>query len=240
MTYIIIAVVGILVGLSKGGLGAPLAVLLVPLLSMVMPVQAAIGLSLPLLMIGDAAAMVMYWRTWEISYVKQMLLPTIIGIILGTILLAALPDLTLRRVLGVFTLIFIAYRLGADRLQRYEYQPKPWHAYLAGWLSGVGSALANTGAPPFLAYMLMQPITPLTLVGTTTLYFALVNLIKLPWMLMAGMLDFQEALASLWVIPIIIGAVFVGRWIVKRINQRVFEYILLSALFLAAMMLLFG
>ncbi len=240
MIYVVLALVAILIGLSKGGLGAPLVVLIVPLLSQVMPVQAAIGLSLPLLLVGDAAAIVMYWKTWDISYIKRMLPTAIVGIVMGTILLAVLPDLTLRRVLGIFTLIFIAYRLASERLKQFEYQPRPWHAYLAGWLSGLGSALANTGAPPFLAYLLLQPLSPLTIVGTTTLFFTLVNLIKLPGLLLAGAIDLHEAVGSLWVIPVLIGAMFVGRWVVQRINQRVFEYIILVALFAAAMMLLFG
>ncbi|KXK20774.1 MAG: Sulfite exporter TauE/SafE [Chloroflexi bacterium OLB15] len=239
MTYVVLALVGLLIGLSKGGLGAPLAMLVIPLLSLVMPVPSAIGLSLPLLIVGDGIAIIMFWKTWDLDYVKRMLPTTIIGIVIGTLLLAALPDLTLRRVLGIFTLIFVAYRLISERLTQFEYQPRYWHAHLAGWLSGMGSALANTGAPPFLAYLLLQPLSPITIVGTTTLFFALVNLIKLPGMILTGVVDFHEALGSLWVIPVIIGAVFMGRWIIQRINQRVFEYVLLFTLFVTALFLLF-
>lgn len=236
--FVVIAIVGLLIGLSKGGMGAAIVVTITPLLSLVMSVQDAISLALPLLLVADALALIIYWKTWDLSYVKTMLPPALIGIVIGTVLLASLPDTTMRRVLGLFTLTFVIYRLAMPYLRAAHYQPKRWHAILAGGASGLGSALANTGAPPFTMYMLLQPISPTVFVGTTTLFFALVNLFKLPGLILANLMDFSQALNSLWVVPIIFGGVFLGRWLIRRIRRDLFDYIMLAVLAIASAVLL--
>ncbi len=58
---VIIAGLGFLIGLSKAGFGG-LGTLLTPLLSLVLPVNLAVGVLLPMLMVGDAFALYTYWR----------------------------------------------------------------------------------------------------------------------------------------------------------------------------------
>lgn len=236
---IVIAVVGILIGLSKGGMGAVLVVLVTPLLSLVMPTAEAVSFSLPLLIFADVIALYLYWKQWDMHYIRLMLPYAVVGVAVGTVLLATLPDLTLRRVLGIFTFIFIVYRVLSVRLLTVNYQPRRWHGYAAGAASGLGSALANTGAPPFTAYMLMQHVTPTVFAATTTLFFAVVNLLKLPAQAMAGLMDLQHLATSLWVLPIIVGGVFAGRWMVSRINTVSFERVLLLLLLIASGVLIF-
>src|ERR1700690_2248230 len=94
--YVVLIIVAVLVGLSKGGMGAVLGVLVTPLLNVVMPPVAAISLALPLLMIGDIFALRTYWKTWNMHYVRLLLPMAIIGIVIGTILLKTLDSTTLR------------------------------------------------------------------------------------------------------------------------------------------------
>jgi uncharacterized membrane protein YfcA len=238
-TILIVSIVALLIGFSKGGMGAALAILATPLLSQVMPVADAIGLSLPLLLIADAFAIWMFWNTWDWRYIKLMLPPAVIGIAIGTALLVSLPDDVMRRVLGIFTLLFVIYKLVGNDYIVAHYRPRPWHAVIAGGVSGLGSALANTGAPPYTAYMLLQNLQPTIFVGTTTLFFALVNAIKLPGLILAGRFHIESILTVAWVIPLLPVGVWLGRWLVKRINALAFERFMLATLFVASMALLF-
>lgn len=235
---LIIAFVALLIGLSKGGMGAVLAVLATPLLSQVMPVQNAISLALPMLIIADVFALRAFWNKWNMYYIKLLLPTSVIGILIGTYLLANLSDDVLRRILGLFVLIFVVYKLFGDRLTKLEYQPRAWHGILAGGVAGTGSAVANVGGPPFTVYLLLQKLDPLTFVGTTTLYFALVNLIKLPPLIAAGIMNWNVLLGTLWALPILPIGVWVGRKIIHKINQHNFELIMLIALTITALYLL--
>jgi uncharacterized protein len=240
MSFIlIVAVVSLLIGLSKGGMGAALVVLVSPLLSLVMPASQAVALPLPLLLTADAFAVWMYWKRWDMRYVRMMLPMSILGIVIGTYMLDNLPDTTIRHLVGVMTLLFIVYRLLDARLKSIQYQPRDWHGYLAGGGAGLASALANTGAVPFTAYMLLQNVTPSVFVGTTTLFFALVNALKVPGYIFTGLLNLDNVLNLLWALPLIPLGVWLGRWLVSHMNKAAFERFMLLVLFVAALVLLF-
>lgn len=235
---LIVALCSLFIGLSKGGMGAVLVVITTPLMSLVMPVPDAVSIILPMLILADVFALWAYWKTWDMRYIRLLLPLTIFGVLAGTYLLATLPDDTLRRILGVFTLVFVGYRVISEQMQSFEYQPRNWHGYLAGAATGFGSAIANVGAPPFTAYMLLQNCTPAVFVGTTTLYFAIVNVLKLPSLIVAGLLDFRDLGAVLWALPLIPLGVWLGRWMVRRMNKVVFERFMLYVLGLAGIILI--
>lgn len=236
---IVVLLVSVLIGLSKGGLGAALVVLTTPLLSLVMPAQQAVSISLPLLLIADVFALWMYWKKWDMHYIRLMMPTGVVGVLLGTYLLASLSDNTLRQLIALFALVFIAYRLLDRQLKNLNYQPRNWHGWVAGAASGLASALANNGAPPFTAYMLLQKVSPVTFIGTTTLFFATMNVLKVPTFVQTGLLDFQDVLNVIWAVPGIVVGVLAGRWLVKRLNPVMFEYIMLAVLLVAAVGLLF-
>jgi hypothetical protein len=235
----VVALVGLLIGLSKGGLGAGLIVITTPLLSMVMPVTEAVSTLLPMLIFADIFALWFYWRTWEMKYIRLMLPLAVVGILAGTYMLANLPDRTLRIILAVFVIIFIAYRLLSSRLENLQYQPRNWHGWLAGATAGLGSAIASSGAPPFTAYMLLQNVKPVAFVGTTTLFFSLLNALKVVTFLPSGILDFNDGLNVVWAAPVIVAGIWIGKWSVSRMNRVVFEVIILAALAVASFVLLF-
>jgi hypothetical protein len=56
---VVIASLGFLIGVTKGGFNT-LGALLTPVLSLVLPVSTAVGVLLPMLIVGDAFAIYMY------------------------------------------------------------------------------------------------------------------------------------------------------------------------------------
>ncbi|MEP7291786.1 MAG: sulfite exporter TauE/SafE family protein [Chloroflexota bacterium] len=237
--YVVLILVALLVGLSKGGMGAVLGVLVTPLLSLIMPVPTAISLALPLLMIGDVFGLYFYWKTWDMHYVRLLLPVAIVGVLAGTYLLKTLDAVTLRHILAGFTLLFVAYKAADKWLKALDYHPRNWHGYVAGAASGLGSALANAGSVPFTAYMLLQDVTPEVFAGTTTIYFAIINALKVPPFISAGLIDLDSLVRVAWVLPFIPVGVYAARWIVKRIDQRAFEWVMLVVLVIAAAGLIF-
>jgi hypothetical protein len=237
---LVFALAALLIGLSKGGLGGPVPVsLTAPLLSLVMPVQQAVGIVLPLLIFADMFALYFYWGKWDMRYIRTMLPIGVIGTIAGVALLVTLSGAVLGRVIGVITLVAVVYRVLQPRLTRLAYTPRPWHAPLAGLLSGFASALANAGAPPFTAYLLLQPqMNPITFVGTTTLFFAVVNLLKVPGYVASGITDLTLLGQAPWILVLIPCGVWLGRWVVRHMNPRLFEQTMLVALFVISMYLL--
>src|SRR5215211_7226866 len=116
----VIALLGFMIGLAKGGLGG-LGALLTPILALVLPVASAVGVLLPMLMFGDVFALYTYWNEWDSDLVKRMLPAGIVGALVGTALLSWLSSAGLRIILGIFVLVLVAYKFVSDRIQAMRY-----------------------------------------------------------------------------------------------------------------------
>lgn len=235
---VVVALLGFMIGLTKGGLSG-LGPLLTPMLSLVLPnVALAVGVILPMLIVGDIFAVYAYRGEWDTPLVKRLLPGAIVGAVAGTLLLANLPAGLVRVSLAIFTLLLVVYKLASQSIERLRYQPRPWHALVAGGLTGVASALFNIGGPPFNAYLLLNNTTPRTFVATTAIFFFLLNLIKVPGFLLARVIDLPLLASFWWVFVFIPLGSWAGRELVKRLNRQVFEWLVILLLVGASLLLL--
>lgn len=234
---IVVALLGFMIGVTKGGFNA-FGALLTPLLSLVLPVSLAVGVLLPMLIAGDAFAVYSYWREWDGKLVSRMLPTAVVGALAGTFLLTELSPNALRIALALFVLLIVAYRFISDRIQQWRYQPQPWHALAAGALAGLASGMFNNGGPPFNSYLLLQKYQPRPFIATTALFFALLNLIKVPGFLYTGILNVPLLLSLWWVFLFIPLGIVAARWLVARLNQQAFEWIVIGLLIFASALLL--
>ncbi|MCB0115915.1 MAG: sulfite exporter TauE/SafE family protein [Caldilineaceae bacterium] len=237
--YLVTAFVILLIGLSKGGLGGAAGGAATPLMALVMPPEMAIGLLLPLLMLTDVFAVAAHWGKWDKRLLLYLVPASLIGITLGTALITSISSEALRTGLGIFVVIFVLYRLFEKRiLQSLTYQPRNWHGVLAGSVAGFTSTLAHTGGPPITIYLLLQNIPPRTFIATSAAYFAIINWLKVPYYVYAGILHPQEVLEIVWLLPLIPVGVIIGRWLSVRIDKATFDRVILVLLVFSAVLLL--
>lgn len=234
---VVIAILGLLIGVSKGGLGG-LGVLLTPLLALVLPVSVAVGVLLPMLMVGDAFALYMYWKEWDLDLVRQMLPAGVIGAVAGTFLLSWLSPDGLRITLGIFVLLVVLYKFVSDGIQSLRYESRAWHGPTAGFLAGLASGMFNSGGPAFNAYLLLQKVQARPFIATAAIYFAVLNLIKVPGFLYTGVLDVSLLLSLWWVFPFIPIGLWLARVILIRISPLVFEWTIIVLLIFSSLWLL--
>jgi uncharacterized membrane protein YfcA len=234
---VVVAILGFMIGLAKGGFGG-LGALLTPILALVLPVAQAVGVLLPMLMFGDVFAVYTYWKEWDFDLVRRMLPAGIIGALAGTFLLTWLSPDGLRIVLGIFVLLLVAYRFLSDRIQAMRYEPRPWHAPAAGFLSGLASGMFNNGGPAFSSYLLLQKLKARPFIATSAIYFALLNLIKVPGFLYTGVLDLPLLLSLWWVFPFIPVGIWVARLTLTRLSPSAFEGVIVVLLIFSSLWLL--
>jgi uncharacterized membrane protein YfcA len=234
---LVIAILGLMIGFAKGGFGG-LGALLTPVLALVLPVSMAVGVLLPMLMVGDVFAVYMYWKEWDLDLVKRMLPAGIVGALIGTFLLSAISPNGLRLILGIFVLMLVAYRFLSDRIQAIRYQPRRWHAPAAGFLAGIASGMFNSGGPPFNSYLLFQRLKARPFIATTAIYFALLNLIKVPGFLYTGVLNLPLLFSVWWVFLFIPVGIWIARMTLTRISSSAFEWIIIILLIFSSLWLL--
>ncbi|MEL7436454.1 MAG: sulfite exporter TauE/SafE family protein, partial [Chloroflexota bacterium] len=171
------------------------------------------------------------------EYIKILLPSAIVGAIMGGLLLSVISSVMLKIVIGIFTIIVIAYKLLSDRLTSIKYKHQSWHGYLAGWSTALASTLANTGAPTFTIYLLLQRVESITFIGTATLFFTIVNLLKLPIFIQQDLLQVSTVTGLWWALPIVPLGVWIGRRVLDYIDQTTFERIMMILLFLSVILL---
>jgi len=233
---VVIAVLGFTIGVAKGGFNT-LGALLAPILSLVLPVSLAVGVLLPMLIVGDAFAIYSYWNDWDGRLVARVLPFGAVGALAGTFLLAELSPNTLRLSLAIFVLLIVVYKFLSDRIQRMRYQARPWHAPAASALAGLASGMFNNGAPPFNSYLLLQKIPPRRFIATTTLFFTLLNFIKIPGFLYTGVLNLSLLFSFWWVFLFIPTGIAAARWIITHVNQQLFDWIVIGLLIFSSIVL---
>lgn len=233
---VVIAILGFMIGLAKGGFGG-LGSLLTPILALVLPVALAVGVLLPMLMFGDVFALYMYWKEWDLDLVKRMLPAGIVGALAGTFLLSSISTDGLRIILGIFVMGVVAYRFLSDRIQAIRYEPRLWHAPAAGFLAGVASGMFNSGGPPFNSYLLLQKLKARPFIATSAIYFALLNLIKVPGFLYTGVLNLPLLFSLWWVFLFIPVGIWIARMTLTRLSPAAFEWIIIVLLIFSSLWL---
>ncbi|SVD85414.1 uncharacterized protein METZ01_LOCUS438268, partial [marine metagenome] len=97
----------ILYGVAKGGFAGPIAVVGVPLMSIVVsPLQAA-AIMLPILCLQDVIAVLSYRRKFHYKNLQTLLPGALLGIIAGTLWFRYLSDDLIRIFIGVISITFV-------------------------------------------------------------------------------------------------------------------------------------
>ena len=237
--FFMTAVVAFIIGVAKGGLGGMLGALATPMMALVMPPEKVLGIVLPILMIGDIFAVGLHWGHWNRKLILLLLPGSVIGVTIGTIFITNAPTSVLRIGLGVIVLVFAIYKIFEKRiLSLLSYRPRNWHGLLMGTITGFSSALAHTGGPPVSIYLLMQDVTPRVFIATSALFFMILNWIKVPYYLYAGLFDFQRLLGIIWLMPLVPLGAWFGRWAVTQVSKQTFERVIVGLLAVSAVLLI--
>jgi len=231
----------LLFGIAKGGFGGGLGVAAVPLMALVVsPVQAA-GILLPLLCLMDLFGLWVYRENLNVNMQKTLIPGAIVGIAIGTMLFGYLSAAAIRVILGIIAIVFtLNHWLGLS----------PWvahHVRRAGWfaasasaaLAGFTSFIAHAGGPPINMYLLTQGMNRTMFVGTTVLFFAVVNYVKLVPYGWLGQLDATNLWTSLVLAPLAPAGIAAGVWLHRRVSDRLFFRIAYAMLFIVGVRLLY-
>lgn len=224
------------VGLSKGGLNM-FSAIAVPLMTLVMsPVQAA-GILLPVFIASDVGGLVAYVRHFDRRALMMALPGAVAGVAIGWATASAVPEAAVTGLIGAIGLVFalnalIRPSIGASR------PADPVRGTLWGGLAGFTSFVSHSGAPPWQVYAQPLGLPSLAFAGTTTVFFAAVNLAKLGPYWALGQLSGDNLHVSLVLLPAALAGVWVGLRLVRIMPQAVFYRFITWALLLVSIKLL--
>jgi uncharacterized membrane protein YfcA len=234
--YLIAIPAVIILGLSKGGFSG-IGTATTPLMALYLPPLEAAALILPLLIVQDMISIYVYRRDWDPSNLKIMLPGAVIGMGMAWLLASHISDNTVRITIGLIGIAFVTNVW----LQRANIEPRrmgPAGGVFWGAMSGFTSFMTQAGGPPFQVYVLPQRLPKLVLVGTTTIFFAVVNALKIGPYFVLGQFHVSNLATSVVLLPAAIAANFAGIWLVKHTPTGVFYRIAYTLLLVISLSLL--
>lgn len=239
-----------LVAIAKSGFGGSMGVLSAPLLLTLLPAKTALAILLPLYLVCDVWA-ILIWRRFAVRrFLIVMVIAAAVGQYLGYLLFAYIDDGALKAVIGLVALftaaryfwrivkpVFDGRAAARRRLLRKKFIQR---AVFWSGLSGFSSFVSLTGGIPVQVLMLPLRLHRFFLIGTLAYYFFFINLLKLPFFFDLEMLTPQTLFVSVCLLPLIPLGVVAGKWMATKLSDEWFYHISHVALGLLGLRLVIG
>lgn len=229
-----------LMGLSKGGVPM-IALLSVPLLSLYMDPALAAGLLLPIYIVADAYAVYLFRKAFSRRNLMILLPGALVGILVGYSAVSLVPGDAVKLLLvGIgLSYLFTALR---QRISKTEVPARPAdvpRGIVWGTLAGLTSYISHAGGPPFQAYVLPQKLDKMVYLGTTTIFFSVVNLVKVPPFVLAGQITWDSLGQAVWLAPLALLGAWSGATVSRLMPEKLFFLLVEVALAVVSLKLLY-
>ncbi|GAA3027714.1 sulfite exporter TauE/SafE family protein [Streptomyces glomeratus] len=239
-----LAVAAMLVGFSKTAVSGANTVSLA-IFAAVLPARASTGVLLPVLIVGDVLAVLTYRRHAHWPTLWRLFPAVAVGVVLGTLFLMWADDGVVRTSIGATLLLMAAVTVWRRRAAGRPDDPDAVttragriKARSYGVLGGFTTMVANAGGPVMSMYLLSAGFRKMGFLGTSAFFFLIVNVSKVPFSAGLGLIDGRSLLLDAALAVFVVPGAFVGKWALHRIDQRLFEQLVIAATVVGALQLL--
>ena len=245
------ALAALLIGFSKTGVPG-VGILVVPLMASVFPGRVSVGTTLLLLIVGDLFAVkwYRYFTRWDKLW--QLMPYVAVGMVIGTFALFFIGENAegkdnMNVVIGVLVLVMLVVYLArlkwGDRLR----PTSKAGLVTTGASAGFATTVSNAAGPIMTIYMTSLGLPKNEFMGTTAWYYLIFNVAKIPlYLLLMGLSPERPMftplgiLFDLLMLPVIIIGVYLGKWMLPRVPQNLFNLVALSLAAVSALRLIFS
>ena len=205
--------------LVRSSLGFGEALVAVPLLALLVPINVAAPVAV---MVSITVALIVVARDWRKVYARsaaRLVLPTVPGIPLGLLLLRAGAEPVVKGALATLIIAFSAYSLLGPKHRELRDDKFAW---LFGFSAGVLGGAYGMNGPPLVLYGSLRRWSPQHFRATLQGYFLPASLAALLGYWLAGLWTPAVSRFYLLSLPFVVVATFLGRAINHRIGAHRF------------------
>lgn len=243
-----LAAASALVGFSKTAVSGANTISLA-VFAAVLPARESTGVLLPILIAGDVLAVLTYRRHAHWPTLLRLFPAVAVGVLAGTLFMMWAGDAAVRTSIGAI-LIFMAgitvwrrrgAAAGSEEATVDAGPPTAGERLMArsyGVLGGFTTMVANAGGPVMSLYLLSAGFRKLGFLGTSAWFFLIVNTSKVPFSVGLGLIDARSLLLDACMLLFVLPGAWIGRTCVDRINQTLFERLVIGATVLGGLQLL--
>jgi len=220
--YVVVIPAVLLVGISKGGFGGGVGLIGTPMVALVTTPTRAAAILLPILCAMDLVGVIAYRKSWDPVNLRILVPGSVLGILVGAATFRFLDENLIRLLIGSLALAFVLRYWLARGPAAVPTAPDRCSGSLWAALSGFTSFVAHAGGPPLSVYLLPQNMDKTLFVGTTVVYFAIVNYVKLVPYSLLGQFSGENLVTSLLLSPLAPLGMWLGIWLHRRIEEKLF------------------
>jgi uncharacterized protein len=197
------------------------ALIAVPLLAAVIPLQVAAPMAVLLSITIAAVVVAQDWRHIHLRSSMWLLLPTLAGIPVGLLLLTSTHQRAVKGALAAVIISFAAYSLtGRNRLELRS-DSRGW-MLACGFSAGVLGGAYGMNGPPLVIYGSLRRWSAQQFRATLQAYFLPASIIGMAGYWIAGLWTRPVTHYYLLGLPVALPAVLIGRWINHRVSGNAF------------------
>ncbi|HEX6981513.1 MAG TPA: sulfite exporter TauE/SafE family protein [Balneolaceae bacterium] len=221
--------------LIRSAFGFGEALVSVPLLALIIPIEVAAPVAVLVSITVAAIVLVQDWQEVHFGSASRLVLSSMAGIPFGLLLLTMIAEPIVKAVLAAIIIIFSVHSL----MNRNQHKLKDdgW-AWLFGFGSGILGGAYGMNGPPLVVYGALRRWSPQHFRATLQGYFLPASILVMAGYWFAGLWTPAVTRYYLLALPIVILAIFGGRLINRRINEERFLLYIHAALILIGIILL--
>lgn len=215
----------------RGFTGFGGALIMVPLLALIWDIRGVIVLVGLLQAVTGGLLIRISRKLIDRARLARLLVGSVLGLALGTLLLASLPVIWIARILGVFTLVIGAWTMLRIRgVRRPTSEPRRMVSAVVSLVAGLLHGLVGTSGPVIVPYLQRVLPSPGQFRATLLAYFFLLDVLRLAGYLPLGLITGEALWRGTLLLPIgLAGSVLGGRLHV-RVRPQLFQLIVAALL----------
>ena len=211
------------------------ALIAVPLLALVLPVEVAAPVAVLLSITVAAVVLAQDWREVHLGSAGSLVFSTLFGIPVGLLVLKTVPESLVKAGLGIVIVGFAAYSLASRRRYQLKNDRLAW---LFGFGAGVLGGAYGMNGPPLVVYGALRGWSPANFRATLQGYFLPASMLGMGGYWLAGLWTPTVNRYYLLSLPASLLAILLGRLINRRLNAALFLYYLHAGLIAIGLLLL--
>ncbi|MCI0711578.1 MAG: sulfite exporter TauE/SafE family protein [Chloroflexi bacterium] len=226
-TITIVAAIIFISTLTRSTLGFGDGLLGMPLLTIVVGIEAATPL---IAFVATTIAVTILRSNWhqvDIRIAWRLIIGSLAGIPVGLFLLTNIPDTIVKSILGMVLVLFGLYNLYTPKLPELNDER---FAFMFGFVAGILGGAYNTNGPPVVIYGSIRRWPPILFRATLQTYFFPTGFMILLGHGFAGLWTRDVVLLYAYVLPIVFLAIWMGGTLNKHIATEQFGRIVYGLL----------
>ena len=204
----------------RAAIGFGSGLISVALLTLIFPIKEVVPVVLLLDLLGSMLLGAYDFREIRWPELRWLIPGSVIGLAIGSFILADTNAQNLTHFLGVFILAYVVYAL-IMKPERLPQVALPWGMPL-GIFGGVVGSLYGGGGPPIVAYLQMRHLDKRAFRATFQGIALTDNILRAFMYIALALLTWQLMVGFLLLIPPVLLGLWTGNRLHLRINQRAF------------------